>query len=113
MTFRETFHDMMESITTPFPECVEILRKNIKLDPGFKDFFHWCLSRDIPVIVVSSGMRPIISALLKDLVGPEAEKIEIISNDVHIEQDGTWNVVFRDDRYRHYIYVHSIKKIQG
>lgn len=96
MTFRETFHSMMQSVLTPFPDCIQILRENIRLDPGFKDFFQWCSSRDIPVIVVSSGMRPVISALLKDLVGPEAEKIEIISNDVKIEEDGTWNVVFRD-----------------
>jgi 2-hydroxy-3-keto-5-methylthiopentenyl-1-phosphate phosphatase len=26
---------------------------DIVLDPGFKDFYAWCKSKDIPVIIVS------------------------------------------------------------
>lgn len=90
---------MIESIKAPFPECIEILRKNIKLDPGFKLFYEWCRQQDIPVIVLSSGMEPIIRALLVDLVGPEAEKIPIISNQVKVHEDGSWNLEYHDDRY--------------
>ena len=98
LTFpRDAFKDMLDSIKLPFPECIELLRKNIKLDPGFKPFFDWCQSEGIPVIVLSSGMEPIIRALLTDLVGPGAEKIEIISNQVKIV-DGGWEIVYHDDR---------------
>lgn len=90
---------MLDSIKAPFPECIELLRKNIKLDPGFKPFYDWCQSQGIPVIVLSSGMEPIIRALLTDLVGPSADNIEIIANQVKIHEDGSWDIVYHDDRY--------------
>lgn len=95
-SFRDAFKDMLDSIKLPFPECIELLRKNIQLDPGFASFYDWCRSQNIPVIVVSSGMEPIIRALLTDLVGPTASEIEIISNDVKINEDGSWDIVYRD-----------------
>lgn len=97
-SFRDAFKDMLDSVKLPFPECIELLRKNIKLDPGFKPFFDWCLSKGIPVIVLSSGMEPIIRALLTDLVGPEAEKIEIISNQVKFTDKG-WEIAYHDDSH--------------
>jgi len=96
-TFRNAFKDMLDSIETPFPECIEILRENIKLDPGFKPFYEWCQQQDIPVIILSSGMEPIIRALLVNLVGPEAEKIQIISNQVKSYNNGSWEIDYHDD----------------
>lgn len=89
---------MLESVSAnkPFDECVALLRANIKLDPGFSTFYAWCLSQDIPVIVLSSGMEPIIRALLTDLVGPSAAKIEIVSNQVKKNPDQSWDIVYRD-----------------
>ncbi|GEQ70205.1 hypothetical protein JCM33374_g3881 [Metschnikowia sp. JCM 33374] len=97
-SFKDGFSEMLSSIPTPLPECIEYLLAHIQLDPGFKDFYTWCESKGIPVIVVSSGMTPIIHALLKNLVGAEAVKnIEIISNDVEVDEaTGKWNIVYRD-----------------
>lgn len=96
-TFKEGFSDMLESIPTPFPECIDYLLKHVSLDPGFKDFFEWCDAQGIPVVVVSSGMTPIISALLEKLVGPEAvSKIEIMANSVKIdEKTDSWKIVYK------------------
>ena len=99
MSFRDSFDEMLKSVTTPFPECVQLLLDNISLDPGFATFYAWCLSKDIPVVVLSSGMQPIIRALLTKLIGPTAEKIDIISNDVDIHEDGSWDIVFHDDSH--------------
>jgi len=68
---------MLQSVTAnrhSFEECKEILRKSawcdasplfhfaqalrdisldIKLDPGFKEFYTWCKANDVPVIIVS------------------------------------------------------------
>nr|AAM03453.1 putative 3-phosphoserine phosphatase [Tuber borchii] len=97
--FRDAFKEMLDSVKKPFPECIEILRKNIKLDPGFKDFYDWCLSEKIPVIVLSSGMEPIIRALLTDLVGPHADQIKIVSNQPKfLDPEGNeWTVEYHDD----------------
>jgi len=96
ITFRDAFRDMLQSVHTPFEECKEVLKKNIKLDPGFKQFFDWCKGNGVPIIIVSSGMTPLIRALLSNLIGDEdAKTIDIISNDVDIHPDGSWEIKFR------------------
>ena len=79
-------------------------RKNIKLDPHFKEFHDWCRQNNVPVVVLSSGMEPIIRALLVHLVGKEADDIQIVANNVapregkSINEQGGWQIVFHDDR---------------
>ncbi|KAF5378868.1 hypothetical protein D9615_006925 [Tricholomella constricta] len=98
-TFRDAFGEMLESVSAAghtFQECKEILRRDIKLDPGFKEFYAWCKAKDIPVIIVSSGMAPLIRAVLSNLVGEEAaNEINIIANDVTVHPDGKWEIQFR------------------
>lgn len=95
---------MLESVTTPYNECIRLLVKNVSLDPGFKEYFTWSQENNIPCVVLSSGMTPIISAILRHLLGPDVEKIQIVSNHVR-EKDGKtfddedgWDIVFHDDR---------------
>lgn len=96
MSFREAFSQMLESIPAPFDECIDILLANVKLDPGFKETYEWAVSEGVPIIVVSSGMRPIIKALLEKLLGEH--DIEIISNDVEVnDTDKTWRIKYIDD----------------
>jgi len=102
-TFRESFRKMMDSVTKPFPECIDLLVKEIKLDPGFNEYYQWALANNIPTVVVSSGMTPIIRALLKNLVGPDSDKMDIVSNDPEprpgksIDEEGGWQIKFHDD----------------
>lgn len=43
-------------------------------------------------------MKPIIHALLAKLVGQKAaDTIEIVANDVDVHEDGTWDIVYRDE----------------
>jgi len=98
VTFRDAFREMLESVNQnghTFEECKKALKENIKLDSGFKEFFRYCKSQDIPVIVVSSGMEPLIRAVLSNLLGDDANDIEIISNSVDVHEDGSWNIKFR------------------
>lgn len=82
----ETLFDPVESPTI----------KGIKLDPGFKVFFDWCKTHNIPVVIVSSGMVPIIRAIMENLVGVEdAAKIEIVANEVEYLDNGSWTIKFR------------------
>ncbi len=95
---------MLDSIKAPFPDCVKTLCDNIKLDLSFKDFHKWAEENNVPVIVLSSGMVPIVRALLVHLVGPEANDIEIVANDVQDrpgktkDQERGWEIKFHDDR---------------
>lgn len=104
-TFRDSFEEMLNSIKTPFNECIDILRKNITLDPGFKDFFEWARENNVPIVVLSGGMTPVIRALLGHLLGEEnADTLQIVSNDVaprdgkSINEEGGWKIDFHDDR---------------
>lgn len=100
---RDSFREMMDSVKTPFPECVRLLLENIKLDPYFKEFYQWSRENGVPVIVLSSGMTEIIRALLVHLVGPEANDIEIVCNESidrapkKKDEEGGWEIQFHDD----------------
>ncbi|KAL8650711.1 MAG: hypothetical protein Q9210_003667 [Variospora velana] len=100
---RDSFWEMMESVKTPFPECIKLLCENIKLDPYFKEFYQWSRENKVPVIVLSSGMTPIIRSLLVHLIGPEANDIEIVSNEVvdkagkTKDQEDGWQLKYHDD----------------
>ncbi|AOA63148.1 hypothetical protein PP7435_CHR3-0591 [Komagataella phaffii CBS 7435] len=96
--FRTGFAEELQSVKLPFDECIDFLLKNIELDPGFKDTYEWCYANNVPIYVISSGMKPIIETLLVKLVGQDAmDNITIISNDVKINDDGSWDIVYRDD----------------
>ncbi|GAB0132448.1 hypothetical protein EsDP_00000883 [Epichloe bromicola] len=100
--FRDSFQEMMDSVATPYDECTEILLQNIKLDPGFKEFYDWSRENNVPIVILSGGMTPIIRALLDKLLGPGWD-IQIVSNDVRpregksINEKGGWRIEFHDD----------------
>lgn len=87
-------------------QCIDFQCKHIELDPHFVTFYHWAKTSNIPVIILSGGLRPLILALLTKLLGPEeAAAVELISNDVEFtgddnkkESDGqrNWKVTFHD-----------------
>ncbi|KAF1838095.1 hypothetical protein BDW02DRAFT_565365 [Decorospora gaudefroyi] len=101
INFRDSFRDMMDSVTKPYDQCIQYLVDNIKLDPGFAEFFQWSLQNNIPVVVLSSGMEPVIKALLEKLVGPQASQMQILGNDVaaregkQINEEGGWQIAFK------------------
>ncbi|KAG5992206.1 hypothetical protein E4U43_003825 [Claviceps pusilla] len=100
--FRDSFQEMMDSITTPYNECIDILLQNIQLDPGFKEFYDWSRENNVPIVILSGGMTPIIRALLDRLLGPGWD-IQIVSNDVtpregkSINEKDGWTIKFHDD----------------
>jgi len=87
---------MMDSVKTPYAECIKLLCDNIPLDPHFSEFYKWSREVGMPVIVLSSGMTPIIRALLVHLVGPEANDIEVVCNEA-VDEEGGWELKFHDD----------------
>lgn len=103
-TFRGSFKEMMDSIHVPYKDCIQLLVDNIKLDVHFKDFLKYAESVNVPVVILSGGMTPVIEALMKHLVGQDAENIEIVSNHVRLregfkslDEPGGWEIEFHDD----------------
>ncbi|KAL2215974.1 putative phosphoserine phosphatase [Thermoascus aurantiacus ATCC 26904] len=104
-TFRDAFRDMLDSVKTPFNECIRILKENMELDPYFVDFYNWAKENNVPIVVLSSGMAPVISALLETLLGHKPENLTIVANDVEsrdgkdINTEGGWQIKYRDDSH--------------
>lgn len=101
--FRDMFYGMLDSVQTPFDECLRLLLANIKLDPGFKDFYNWAQAHNVPIVILSGGMEPVIRALLDKMLGPGWD-MQIVSNNVapsaagrSINEPGGWKIVFHDD----------------
>ncbi|KAI8630540.1 HAD-like domain-containing protein [Xylariaceae sp. FL1651] len=102
--FRDAFQEMLDSVTTPFDRCIQLLLENVKLDPAFKEFASWCRTNNVPIVVLSGGMEPVIRALLAHLVGEEeAAVMQIVSNNVKarpgksINEENGWDIEYHDD----------------
>ena len=105
-TFRDAFKEMLDSISLPLDKCIAALVENITLDEGFKSFYAWTRANDIPVVVLSGGMAPIIHVLLAHLIGEDdITALRIVSSDVaarpgkKVDEEGGWEIAFRDDRF--------------
>jgi 2-hydroxy-3-keto-5-methylthiopentenyl-1-phosphate phosphatase len=108
---RDAFRDMLDSVKPGFDECVQILKENMKLDPYFVEFYNWAKENNVPIVVLSSGMVPIISGLFEELLGhkPDPKHLAIVANDVEsrdgkdINTPGGWQIKYHDDRCVLYI----------
>ena len=104
-TFRDGFQEMLDTWNMPFPRVLQILSENIKLDPRFKEFLTWAREQEVPVIVLSSGMVPVLKMLLRQLVGEDLVKdLEIIANDTRLvppknslDEANGWTIKFHDE----------------
>ncbi|KKK19088.1 putative Phosphoserine phosphatase [Aspergillus rambellii] len=106
ISFRDSFRDMLDSIKTPFNECLDQLRKNMRLDPYFAQFYYWAKDNNVPIVVLSSGMVPVIKTLLETLLGhPLDDHLTIVANEVEsrdgqdINSPGGWQIKYHDDSH--------------
>jgi 2,3-diketo-5-methylthio-1-phosphopentane phosphatase len=96
---------MLDSIPNPFNECIETLKRNMKLDPHFVEFYYWAQGHNVPIVVLSSGMKPIISGLFESLLGHKSDGLTIVSNDVEsrggrdINTPHGWQIKYHDDSH--------------
>uniref|UniRef100_A0A093XT09 Pdp3-interacting factor 1 n=1 Tax=Talaromyces marneffei PM1 TaxID=1077442 RepID=A0A093XT09_TALMA len=103
----DAFRDMLDSVKPGFGECIQILKENMKLDPYFVEFYYWAKENNVPIVVVSSGMAPIISGLFEELLGhkPDPKHLAIVANDVEsrdgkdINSPGGWQIKYHDDSH--------------
>jgi 2-hydroxy-3-keto-5-methylthiopentenyl-1-phosphate phosphatase len=99
---------MLDSVKVGFGECIKVLQENMKLDPHFVEFYYWAKENNVPIVVVSSGMKPIISALFEKFLGhkPDPAHLTIVANDVEsrdgkdINTPGGWQIKYHDERLK-------------
>lgn len=93
LSLREGIAGEMRSIRVPFAEAVELLRSQVRIDPGFPPFARWCSEKRIPLTIVSAGFREIIDLFLPS---EEYSGVEILANHIRPDEVLGWQCVFRD-----------------
>ncbi len=98
-SFRDVSEDMWGSLNVPFDDGFEVLKEQLDVDPGFREFHKWCVKEDIPFNVISAGLKPILRGVLEDALGKEAAgHIDIVANNATISTDGSsWKPEWRHD----------------
>ena len=102
---RFAFSDMMSSVNASLCACIEYLKMKMKLDPYFVHFYRWAQGNNIPIVILSSGLEPIIRAVLDHLLGHSTKNtLHIVANGVE-SRDGKdintikgWQIQYRDQR---------------
>jgi 2-hydroxy-3-keto-5-methylthiopentenyl-1-phosphate phosphatase len=97
---------MLDSVKPGFAECIKVLQDNIEIDQHFVEFYHWAKENNVPIVVLSSGMAPIINALFETFLGhkPDPAHLTVVANDVEsrdgkdINTPGGWQIKYHDER---------------
>jgi 2-hydroxy-3-keto-5-methylthiopentenyl-1-phosphate phosphatase len=71
-----------------------ILQAHVTFDPSFVPFAQACLDREIPLMVLSSGLAPLIERALQRNRAP---KLPLVAADILIEADGVWTLRYPGD----------------
>ncbi|KAE8148617.1 HAD-like domain-containing protein [Aspergillus avenaceus] len=98
-SFREVSEEMWGSLQVPFDDGFEVMKDQLEIDPGFKEFHQFCLDKGIIFNVISAGLKPILRKVLDTFLGQdESSHIDIVANDVQIKPDGSeWKPIWRHE----------------
>jgi len=99
LSFRDASEQMWSSLNIPFEDGFDLMKNQLEMDPGFRQFHDYCLKNKIPFNVISAGLKPVLRRLLEEFIGEDkAQHIDIVSNELNIhEETGEWQVEWRDD----------------
>jgi 2,3-diketo-5-methylthio-1-phosphopentane phosphatase len=89
MTEREAFQKQISLLRVTWPEARAALREGVKIRDGFKNFVEWCRQRELPFVILSSGLRSLINELLNRA---GVSNVTVESHDVVIEEN-RWRLV--------------------
>ncbi len=82
LTLDEVIRRELRSVRVGWPEALAALDRDVKVDPTFGPFVAWCRSNGFPLVILSSGMEPVVRHFLPD---PD---LPVIAHGVRVEPDG-------------------------
>ncbi len=74
-------------------EVLDFLKQHVEIDESFPTFAHWCLRQEIPLTILSAGIKDVIEQLL---VPYGLGHIRLLANPLEII-DNRWTLRFLDD----------------
>ena len=70
-SFRDVSEEIWGSLHIPFDDGFVVMEETIELDPGFREFYEYCLANGFPFNVISAGLKPILRPVLDTFLGEE------------------------------------------
>jgi 2,3-diketo-5-methylthio-1-phosphopentane phosphatase len=96
LTERNSFPLQLETLSANWPEARAALHEGVRIREGFSDFVRSCRNRDIPFVILSSGLRLLIDELLGSI---GLRDVPVFAHDVLVE-NGKWKFVpYNGDRF--------------
>jgi HAD superfamily phosphoserine phosphatase-like hydrolase len=94
LSLRDGIAGEMRSIRRPFSEAVELLRREVQIDPGFPPFARSCERSQIPLTILSAGFHELIDLFLPSHEFPH---LTVIANRLQPDEPMGWQCQFRDN----------------
>jgi 2,3-diketo-5-methylthio-1-phosphopentane phosphatase len=93
LSLREGIAQEVAMIQGTLEEVLGLLKKHVEIDNAFPAFADWCCKKEIPLTILSAGMRDVI----ENLLGPyDLKQVKILANPVKINE-GRWSLQFLDE----------------
>jgi 2-hydroxy-3-keto-5-methylthiopentenyl-1-phosphate phosphatase len=93
MTLREVLATQAAHVRASLDEADRLLSKATRIDPSFSAFVECCEERGYELVVVSSGVQPLIE---RAFARAGLERVRILANGIDASRSG-WQFLFRDD----------------
>jgi 2-hydroxy-3-keto-5-methylthiopentenyl-1-phosphate phosphatase len=84
LTEKQAFPLQLETLTVAWPQARLALREGVRVREGFKAFADYCADHQIPLTVLSSGLRNLIEDILAE---EQIRPIPVFCHDVKIENE--------------------------
>ncbi len=92
LTVYEAIKRELATVTVPWEEAAQALKKHIQVDPGFPMFVRWCRREGHLLSVLSSGIQPVVSLFIEEFGVPFfAHQVEMTATGWHYRRDQSAN----------------------
>jgi 2,3-diketo-5-methylthio-1-phosphopentane phosphatase len=93
ISLREGIQQEVNTIQGTLEEVLSLLRKHVQIDSAFPAFAAWCRLEEIPLTILSAGIKDVIENLLAPF---GLHHVRILANPLQISR-GRWRLQFLDD----------------
>lgn len=92
ISLRDAIQQEVGVIQGSLDEVLAFLNRHVEVDPSFPVFAGWCYQQQVPLTVLSGGMRQVIESLLRPW---DLRSVRVLANEVKIENN-RWRLEFLD-----------------
>ena len=92
MTLRDVLTAQAAHVRVPLDEADTLLATRTRFDPSFASFVRFCRDRNYELLVLSSGVQPLID---RAFARNGLEQVPVLANGIETSEQG-WRFLFRD-----------------